>query len=379
VVRVVRVLFAFLAAPSFIMVPELSTIPEGTALKLSGHEVATRLSLMLWGSVPDEELDAAADQDSLATTDQIRAQAERMIALRDKAAPQISAAHQYYLGSASGATHWWIVDHDPTLFPNYTQNTKLALQGEVDAFFEDVAYAGGSFQDIFLSNIAFVNQDNAAIYGLEPSDYGTELTPVELDATERPGIFTRAGFLSSYSSYDATNPVLRGAFFSRAVLGVDPGPPPVGFSPPPPQGEYSTRREQVEALTSAEATCAACHNLLNPSGFVLERFDAVGAWQNADRMGGDIDGTADVTFADGSVRTISSPLELMQAAAADPVARHLYAEQLVAFFTGRQPNASDACLVDGIATRLAEDGYTMLDLVVDLTQADSFRLRTASE
>lgn len=370
------ILYAFLVSPSFIMVPELNAQAEGDAFRLSSHEVATRLSLMLWGSVGDAELDNAADQDLLATPEQIRAQAERMIQNREKAAPQVSAAHRDYIGSSDASSHWWKVDHDPIVFPDYTDLSRIALQGEVDVFFAELAYSGRSFQDIFLSNIAFVNQDSAAIYGLDATDYGADLTRVELDATERPGIFTRAGFLSSYSSFNATSPILRGSFLSVSVLGVDPGS--LDLHPNNPSGpyvEYATRREQIEAITSAPE-CAPCHDILDAPGFVMENYDAVGGWQTTDQLGGAIDSTAEVAFADGA-RTISSPLELMEAIADDPRARHLYAEKLVSFFTRREQNPGDACLVDDIATKLAADGYGMLDLIVELTQADSFRLRVA--
>lgn len=374
------ILFAFLASPSFILVPELSAVSEASSFKLSSYEVATRLSLMLWGSAPDAELSEAADQDALGTSEQILAQAERMIQMRDKAGPQVSAAHDAYLHVSNDSWGWRRTPHDPELFPNYTDPARDALEGEVNAFFEEVAYEGGSFQDLFLSNVAFVNQDSAPLYGLDADDYGTELTRVELDATDRPGILTRASFLSSYSHFDVTSPILRGSFVANRILGVDPGPPtPDAGDIPQPEGDFTTQRQIVEALTSARADCVACHTLLNPAGFVLENFDTVGSWQDVDPLGGPIDTTADVTFADGSVKTISSPLELMQAIAADPTARYLYAESLVSYFTGRAPNASDACAVDAIATKLATGSdYSMLDLVVDLTQMDSFRLRTVS-
>ena len=373
------ILFAFLASPSFILVPELSAEPEGAGFKLSNYEVATRLSLMLWGSVPDAELDAAADQGLLDTPEQIRAQAERMLLVRDQAGPQVSAAHQYYVRSSSDASLWWRTVHDPALFPHFTDDSRAALHGEVAAYFEELAYGGGSFQDIFLSGMAFVNRESAALYGLDAAEYDADLTRVELDATERPGIFTRAGFLSSFSGYDATDPIRRGSFLAVSILGVNPGPPdPDAVLTPVPPGEYATRREQIEALTTSQASCNACHELINAPGYVLENFDAVGSWQDIDPLGGPIDPVADVTFADGSVRTVGSPLELMQAIADDPVARHLYAQKLVSFFTGREPNANDACMVEDIATKLALDDYRLLEVVVDLTQADSFRLRTVS-
>lgn len=375
------ILYGFLLAPSFLMVPELNPELEGDAFRLSSYEMATRLSLMLWGSVPDDELNEAADQDMLATKEQILAQAERMIQVRGSAGPQVAAAHAAYLEMSASTSHWWKVIHDPEIFPDYTDDTQLAFQGEVDAFFEEVAFEGGTFEDIYLSNVAFVNRDSAAIYGLDPSDYDAELSLVELDASERPGIFTRGGFLSSFSSYDATSPIQRGAFLAVNVLGVNPGvPEPNAVVEPTPPVDYATRREQIEALTQEQPECAGCHLIINGPGFVLENFDAVGAWQTVDRYGGPIDTTANVTFADGSVRTISSPLELMEAIAEDPKARLVYAAKLVSFFTRRAPNVNDACLVNDVTSKLLEDrDYTMLDLIVDLTQADSFRLRTAEQ
>src|SRR5690606_33619179 len=120
--------------------------------------------------------DTAADSGLLATSEQIRAHAERMILLRDRAGSQVSLAHQHYLKSSSEAGHWWRTIHDPSLFPHYTEESRVALHGEVAAFLEEVAYEGGSFPDLFLSNIAFVNRDTAALYGLDADEYGADLT-----------------------------------------------------------------------------------------------------------------------------------------------------------------------------------------------------------
>lgn len=367
-------LYAFLVSPSFIIVPEMSAVAEGTALKLSSDEVAMRLSLLLWGSVPDAELSAAADADQLQTPEQILAQANRMLQVRDKAAAQVAAAHRDYL-VMNDASHWWKISHDPAVFPSYSDALRPALQAELDSFFEDVVFSGGSFQDMFLSNVGFVNQDTAALYGLDPAAYGPDLTRVEL--TDRPGFLTRAGFLSSFSSPSATSPILRGAFITVNLIGVNPGAPnPDNLTKTAPPGNYQTRREEIEALTSP-AECAGCHApYVNPPGYALENFNAVGSYQTVDSYGGPINATADVAFTADNIKTITTPVEMMQEIATNPNSMRIYAERLVAYGMRRPANENDACLVESIQAKLAAGGYTALNLFADLTQADSFRLRT---
>lgn len=372
-------LLAFLVSPSFLLVPELTTAqaPSGQAIQLSSYEVATRLSFTLWGSVPDDMLNAAADADQLQTPDQIRTQAQRMIAVREKTGPLVAAFHRDWVQMNNNNAHWWKVDHDPTTYPLYSGDAKPTLEAELSAFFEEVAFQGGSFQDLFLSNVAYVNQDTAALYGLDPSQYGAQLTRVELDATQRPGFLTRAGFLSSYAGYNATSPILRGAFISVYMLGVDPGPPIPGAAMMTVDGDFATQRAYVEALTSP-ATCAGCHSIVNPPGFAMENYNGIGAWQTVDPRGGAIDAsvtTATVNFGDGNTQEITSPVQLMQQIAQTPKARQLYAQAWVAYAFGRDPNGNDRCIVDELDTKLSQDGYTILNLLADLTQADSFRLR----
>lgn len=378
-------LMAFLASPSFLQITELSTVMEGGAIKLSSYEVAARLSFLLWGSVPDDVLSAAADRGELETKEQILQQAERMIAVREKTAPLVAAAHRAYLDMDNEDSHWWKVSHDTTKYPLYSAAATLAQAAEIDRFFEDLAFAGGSFKDLFLSNVGFVNRDTAAIYGLDPAAFDADLRRVELDPAQRPGFLTRAGFLSSFSHFDGTSPILRGAYITVNVLGVNPGAPdPNFFLTPPPPGPFPTERAYVEALTS-QATCQGCHiPFINPPGFLLENYDAIGKWQTVDpRSSGDaaagaINPTATVTFSPQNVKTIGSPLELMQEIAKTPKAMRIYAEKWVGFATGRHSEPNDRCTVDLIDTKLSQNGYTILNLLADLTQADSFRLRVRS-
>jgi len=368
-------LVAFLVSPSFLMVPELSKTPAGQGFQLSSHEVAARLSLMLWGSVADDVLNTAADANQLQTKDQILTQAQRMLAMRDKAAPQVTAFHRYWARMDDASSHWWRTDHDVAKYPLYSPAARTTLAAELDSFFAEIAYTNGSYKDLLLSGVGFVNKDNAPIYGLTGA--GTTLAKVQLDSMQRPGFLTRAGFLSSYSHYDSTAPILRGAFITRYLLGIDPGPPiPSAALVPPPPGNYTTNRQRTEALTSQQASCAACHTgILNPPGFVLENYDAIGKWQTVDPLGGPIDATAMVNFGDGNIKRITNAQELMQEIARTPRSQLQYAQSLVAYGYGRQPNAQDRCVAEQLAGKLASDGYPILTLLSDLTQADSFRQR----
>jgi hypothetical protein len=378
------ILYAFLVSPSFIYRTELTSVAEGAAIKLSQHEVAARLSFLLWGSAPDDILNTAADTPGqLETKEQILAQAERMIAVRDKTAPLVAGFHRKYLDMGNADAHWFKIQHDKTVFPLYTETAEPALMAELDKFFEEVAFGNGTFKDFFTSNVAFVTKDTAAIYGLDPAAYGPELTRVELDAATRPGFLTRAGFLSSYSHFASTSPILRGAYITVNILGVNPGAPdPEAFQVPAPEGDYRTERQYVEGLTGQTA-CRGCHiPYINPPGFVLENFDAIGAWQTVDlRNQGDpvkgaINTTATITFSETNVKEISTPLQMMQEIGTNvPAAKRIYAEKLVTYTTGRQANANDACLVEELNVKMGQDGYTVLKLLSDLTQADSFRLR----
>ncbi|WP_437521977.1 DUF1592 domain-containing protein [Sorangium sp. So ce726] len=372
------ILFAFLASPSFITRPELAQEPEpgGSAVRLSSYEVAARLSFLLWDSIPDDVLNAAADAGQVATKAQILAQAQRMIQNREKTAPIVAAFHRDYAEIGEGS-RWGAVDHDTAMYPDYSPGAVAPMMAEMDALFEEVVFEGGTFKDMFLSNAGFVNRDTAPLYGLDPASFGPELTRVELDPTERPGFLTRVGFLSSFSSHDATDPISRGAFITR-LLGLRLGPDLPADPMPRPPGNYITQRQYIEELTSS-AACAVCHGpYINPPGFVLERYDAIGRVQTTDPLGGAIDGTADVAFGRDDVETIRTPLELMDELGARPAAMHRYAERWVAFATGRQqPNGHDVCDVDLLNLRLSDDGYTILDLLADLTQMDSFRLRVA--
>ena len=213
---VTLIIKAMLMSPSFITRAETSTAtPDGNSYALSSWEMASRLSYTLWGTMPDDMLFTAAQQNKLLAQTDILAQAQRM--LQDpKARAKVAEFHAAY-ALQGDATRWSEAAHDPQLFPAFKTTMVPTLSSEAAKFFDYITFdMKGTFQDLITKPVAFVDKDLAPIYGLTSTS--TTLQMVNLDATQRAGVFTHAGFLASYSSYNRTSPILRGAFLEKQVL-----------------------------------------------------------------------------------------------------------------------------------------------------------------
>ena len=217
----------------------------------------------------------------------------------------------------------------------------------------------------------------APLYGLDPAGFGAELVKVDLDPATRSGLFTRLGFLSAYSLANRPSPILRGAFIQKEVLCASIGAPPPGAeSTPLPQMEgLDTNRARVDAQTSP-AECAGCHHtFINPTGFALEAYDAIGRYQSTEPgTNVPIDTTASVVLGSRTV-DVNGALELSSALAASPDANKCYARKWVQVAYERSLTNEDSCTVDDLRAKLTAGGYTVVNLIADLTQADSFRYR----
>ena len=370
-------LYMFLISPSFLQRTEIAENSDGAGhYTLTSHEVASRLSYLLWGSTPDDALNQAADANQLTTSDQILTQAQRMLKL-PQAHDMVSDFHRSYTLMGTN-TRWDNTNHDTSIFPQFKKELVPAIQAETEKFFDYITFTkNGSFSDLLLSPVAFVNAATAPLYGLDPSKFGADLVQTELDPAQRPGFLTRAGFLNAYSAYNRTSPILRGAFITKQVLAVPIGSPPPGAetTPLPATADLDTNRKQVDQQTSGGA-CASCHhNFINPPGFAMEAFDGAGAWQTKEKATGvAIDTSVDAQM-DGAAVHINGPAELMAKIAASPGAQHSYAEKWVAYAYERASNTNDACTVNQLAAKLTKNGYTVINLIADLTQTQSFRLR----
>lgn len=373
----------FLVSPGFLQREELQETSDGAGhTSLSPYEVASRLSYMMWGSMPDDTLNQAADANQLTTPQQILTQAQRM--LQDpRARDMVSAFHRYYMLMGLN-TRWDNTNKDSSLYPAFNRGLVPALQEETEMFFDDVVFAkGGTFNDLLTSTTAFVSSATAPLYGLDPSKFTTSLTETQLDANH-PGFLTRLGFLNAYSGYSSTSPILRGAFITKEVLGIAIGAPPPGAAQtplPPASDTLDTNRKRYDALTSGDA-CKGCHGpFVNPPGFAMEAFDTVGSWQTAEHdTQKPIDTTADIAVdAGGTTVHVTGPKDLMAAIAAAPGAKARYASKWVSYAYQREGDPDDACTVQQLAAKMTAGGYTVQNLITDLTQTLSFRVRVAGQ
>jgi len=367
------ILAAMLAAPSFVWRAEQGGPGEPT---LTSYEVASRLAYFFWNAPPDVELSAAADADELATDEQLTAQARRMtddLRLRRS----FAEFHRGYLGVPGSP--WGAMAHDTQRFPAYSSEMDESAMAELALFLDDIIASGGGFQDLFLSDIGYVNQHTAPVYGLAPESFGSELVRVQLDATQRPGLFTRVAFLSSFSREISTNPTLRGSFITQEILNVPLPDLPREFDRSDFPNIYATtNRDRMTMLTEAPG-CVECHSVYtDPIGFVLENYDAVGAWQTVDQDGGTIYPVANVFFGDRT-EVVETSLELMQKLADSSFAQRHYADEIVAYAFSRPPNARDACLADALTASMAEH-TNLVELWLEVVGSDAFRIRgTASD
>lgn len=374
------VLEAMFQSPYFLTLAEFyeggpSTDADGSErFALDDYELASRLSYMLWDSMPDQALFDAAAAGSLTGGTGITEQATRMLQ-DDRAKGLVQRLHMNYMRMGQN-TRWVGYERDAAKYPHYSPTQIDAIAQETVAVAENVVFSGGTFSDLMTTTVGYVNADTAPLYGLDPSAYGANLTEVDLGA-ERPGILTRAGWLAANAYGNRTSPIHRGAFIMKDVLCMPMGnpDPEAALTPLPTDDGLVTNRERTAAQTSIAPDCVACHEtLINPPGFALEGFDAAGGVQTMDN-GVAIDTTAKVVVGSQQV-DVSGAADLMAAIGASPQAMRCYTENWVTIAYNRVLSGEDVCTVDDIAGKMAADPtYTVTNLITDLATVESFRYR----
>ncbi len=366
------VLQAFLQSPYFLYRVELGVPGEqGTgAVRLTGHEMATRLSYMLWGTMPDDALFAAAEAGELSTPEQVEEQARRM--LDDAKARRIVAHfHEQWLGTIKLASP----DKDETVFPEWSEEIAATQALETLAFVDHVFFEGeGTLEELLTAPYTFVDDSLAEFYGI-PAPTGTGLQRVEAPAgMELSGILSQGGVMSVYAHADHNDPIKRGLFVREHLLCQLPPPPPPGISVPE-IDDSATVREQFEQHRENPA-CRACHELFDPIGFGFENYDAVGRWRTEDN-GFPVDASGELLQADIEGEFVGAG-ELGQMLTQSDQVGECVARHWFRFSYGRTESAElDACTMDTLTTRFEESGHDLRELMVNLTQTDAFLYRTA--
>ena len=362
---------AVLADPEFVFRFERTPtdVAPGASYRVSDIELASRLSFFLWSSVPDEPLLRAAAQGRLSDPAELERHVRRM--LDDPRAAALST---------SFASHWLRLQNlrdvhpDLYLFPDWDQNLGRSMRRETELFFDSIVREDRSLHDLLSADYTFVDARLARHYGI-PDVAGSRFRRVTVPRPERRGLLGHASVLTLTSVANRTSPVIRGAWVLDVLLGTPPPKPPADV-PPLDENESNERHLSVrerQVAHRANAFCASCHQVIDPIGFSLEHFDAVGAWRTKD-SGDRVDSTG--TFFDGTVVDGPTALRAFLLANEDLFLTN-FARNLLMYAVGRVVRPYDMPAVRAIVAGAAEREHRLSAYVLGVVRSTPFRMRRA--
>ena len=360
---------ALLVSPDFLFRIETSGAPSDKiagAVRISQYELASRLSYFLWSSTPDEELLDVADQGKLREPAVLEAQVRRM--LQD---PKSEAFVKNFAGQWLETRRLESVAPDYDKFPEFEAYLRMSMEKETELFFANILKNDLSILEFVAADYTFMNQRLAEHYGIKDVK-GHEFRRVNLADTNRRGVITHGSVLTVSSYTTRTSPVLRGKWVLENILNAPPPPPPpnVPALEEAKTEEGASLREQMEAHR-ANATCASCHARMDPIGFGLENFNAIGAWRTKD---GEFDIDPAGQLPDG--REFSGPNDLIELILGDKddFGRGL-TEKMLTYALGRGMERYDRRTVREIAQKVAEQDYRFSSLVLEIVNSLPFQMR----
>jgi hypothetical protein len=372
------VLEVMLQSSSFLYRPELgeATPIEGDVVPFTSWEMATKLSYMLWNTMPDDALFAAAEADELQTKEQIAAQATRMLE-DEKARDLVRNFHTQWLQ----LTHLDSVTKDTAVYPAYQSSLRGLWKEEIQTFVEQVILEGnGSLETLLTADYSFMNEELAGFYGGDVLDSvsGPEFRQVQVDPERRAGFLTSAGLMATHANVNQSSPVFRGKFVREQLMCNTLPPPPNDLVIVPPELDPNkTTKEQFEEI-GANPACAGCHTLMNPIGFIFEHYDGIGLWRDQ-QNGKNIDATGDVVQTDDIDGNYDGALELASALAGSTQVRECVSSQWFRFAYNRTVTTEDSCSIEQLNDVFRSSGFNMKALLVALTQTNAFLYRRAVE
>jgi hypothetical protein len=358
-----------LASPMFVFRFERDpvNVPPGTVYHISEFELASQLSFFLWSSIPDPELLALASENRLHDPTVRERQVHRMLAdPRSKALVSNFAGQWLQLRNLRS-----IVPNSET-FSDFDDNLRQALQSETELFFESIMREDRNVLDLMTADYTFVNERLAKHYGI-PNVYGSQMRRVTLIDDARKGLLGKGGILMVTSHSDRTSPVLRGKWILENLVGTPPPAPPPGV-PPFPENTGGQRplsvRDRMERHRTSPA-CASCHKVMDPLGFALENFDAVGKWRTQDE---DQPINASGQLTDGT--EVDGAVSLRQAVLKRPeVFVSTLTEKLLTYALARGLTYRDMPAVRAIVREASSHDYKFSSLVLGITASAPFQLR----
>jgi len=364
-------LSAVLVSPEFLFRVERDPagVPPATPYRVSDIELASRLSFFLWSSIPDDELLDAATAGQLHEPAVLERQVRRMLADGRSSAMVTNFAEQWlHLRNLES------ILPDMRLFPDFDDNLRQAFRKETELFVDSILREDRSVLDLLSARYTFLNERLAKHYGI-PNIYGTRFRRVTLDTDSwRGGLLRQASILTVTSYATRTSPVQRGKFVLENLLGAAPPPPPPdvpALKDNTVDGHLAVRARLAEHRSNP--ACAGCHNLMDPIGLSLEKFDAIGRRRTAeagkpiDAAGGLPDGSA-FADVDGLETALMHRPEMFVST---------FAEKLQTYALGRGVEYYDAPAVRSIVRQARADNYRISSIILGIVKSQPFQMRTS--
>ncbi len=364
-------LSSVLVSPQFLFRVEQdpADVEPGQVYRLSDLELASRLAFFLWSSIPDDELLDLAIAGTLSDAEVLEQQVRRMLSdVRSTALVTNFAAQWLYLRNLESITP------DMRLFPDFDDNLRQAFRTETELFLQDVMREDRSVLDLLQADYTYLNQRLAKHYDI-PHVYGSRFRRVQLDDQSHRGGLLRHGSILTVTSYATrTSPVIRGHWILKNMLGSPPPPPPPDV-PALEDNSVSADQPIRERLAEhrANAACAGCHNLMDPVGFALENYDAVGRWREME-AGRPVDASGGLPG--GSVFTGVAGLERGLLERPELFVSTL-AEKLLTFAVGRGTEHYDGPAIRAIVRRAEADQYRFSSVIMGIVSSTPFQMRRA--
>jgi len=361
-----------LASPDFLFrfEPDPDSVAADAVYRIGDLQLASRLSFFLWSSIPDEELLNLASQGRLKEPVVLERQVRRMLAdPRSKALVDNFAGQWLYLRNLK------TINPDFETFPDFDDNLRQAMKRETELFIDSIMREDKSVMDLLNANYTFLNERLARHYGI-PGIYGTDFRRVTLKEDARRGLLGQASILTVTSYPTRTSPVQRGKWILTNVLGIPPNPPPPNIPALKERsdtGKPTTLRERMEEHRT-NPTCAGCHRMMDPIGFSLENFDALGQWRTTDE-GVKIDPSG--TLFNGA--KVDGPASLRQMLTSRPeVFVGVLIEKMLTYGLGRGVQYYDMPAVRSVVRDAGHNDFRFSSIVLGIVKSAPFQMKVKS-
>jgi hypothetical protein len=369
-----RALERLLVSPEFLFRIEAAPASGSEPAPLTDLELASRLSFFLWSSSPDDALLDAASSGKLGTPAVFTRETRRLLADRRSNAVIDNFVGQWlYLRDLIDAKH-----PDDRLFPDYDDGLQASMRRETELLFESIVRENRSLLDLLRANYTFLNDRLAQHYGI-PNVHGTQFRRVALpDDSPRRGILGQGSLLTVTSYANRTSPVNRGKFILETLLSMPPPPPPPmvpSLKDTDANGSVLSMRARMEQHRQNPA-CASCHRQMDPLGFALENFDAIGRWRTVGESNQPIDNSG--TLTNGVMfNGVSGLREVLLSPPFDTEFVYTVVSKLMTYALGRPLDAGDQPAIRAIMRAAAASQYRFEDVLSGIVNSPQFRMKQA--